>query len=367
MLNHFILHGLRTIEKYAAFLPSLGPFQSVRGVFSAADAIDRGDLRGEFICRSQPIGPFSKGSITDKVGAPHEKQNNLQPWPIFWAFQKSAHLTGRLLHWRNHLNEISSEGEFYDISRRNLRDEYLFSSLFVSNGIALSGAWTSIVSKWGTGGNYYHWMLDCLSRLLVWEQLPESTKILIPKSNQKFVKETLDMLGITDQCMFTPSAHVVPERFYFCSPTAMTGAWNPIAYDWLRDKFSPYRSPSPTGKPIFLTRRGSTRVPLDIQEIETLFKENGFKIVDCGSLTVKEQIWIASCSPAIAGLHGAAMTNILWSHPATPVLELFESDYLNGCYEQIANHGNLRYSFIINDSNNYVNKAKDWINKIKLF
>jgi capsular polysaccharide biosynthesis protein len=341
--------------------------QPIRGVFSAAEAIDSGDIKGNFICRSQPIGSCEKDSLTQKVGESHEKQNNLQPWPVFWAFQENAHLTGKLLHWRNSSNQISLEGEFYELRRRNLRDEKILSAIVVGDPTPLPGAWTSIVSKWGTGGNYYHWMLDCLARLLVWENLPESTKILIPQSNHKFVSETLEMLGIANQCLSAPSDHVVPERFYFCSPTAMTGAWNPIAYDWLRDKFSPYRSPSPTGKPIFLTRRGSTRVPLDIQEIETLFKENGFKIVDCGSLTVKEQIWIASCSPAIAGLHGAAMTNILWSHPATPVLELFESDYLNGCYEQIANHGNLRYSFIINDSNNYVNKAKDWINKIKLF
>jgi len=116
------------------------------------------------------------------------------------------------------------------------------------------------------------------------------------------------MLGLAHLAQTAPSACVRPERFYFCSPTAMTGVWNPLGFDWLREKFTPFRSPAASGPPIFLTRRGNSRAPQKLEQIESIFSKHGFQIIDCGSLTVTEQIRITSAAPAIAGLHGAAMT-----------------------------------------------------------
>lgn len=60
-------------------------------------------------------------------------------------------------------------------------------------------------------------------------------------------------------------------------------------------------------------------------------------------IPVREQISVTSAAPAIAGFHGAAMTNLLWANPGTPVLEIFSPEYLNACYEQIAFHHCMAY------------------------
>jgi capsular polysaccharide biosynthesis protein len=174
------------------------------------------------------------------------------------------------------------------------------------------------------------------------------------------------MLGITDQTLTPDDECVTPERYFFCSPTAMTGAWNPLGWDWLRNKFSPYFGSPNSGQPIFFTRRGSTRTPQNISEIEEIFASYNFLILDCGNISVKEQIRLSSIAPFIAGIHGGAMTNILWSQPKTRVLELFNQNYTNACYEQIAFQGKLNYKYLILNHSNSLSEIKMWLKKLFL-
>ena len=172
------------------------------------------------------------------------------------------------------------------------------------------------------------------------------------------------MLGLEEQVMAPPASCIQPERYYFCSPTSMTGVWNPMGYSWLRQAFSRFLASPRSGPPIFLTRRGGSRVPANIAEIEAIFTRYGFQIVDCGAIPVAEQIRSASGAAAIAGLHGAAMTNLLWGHAGVPVMEIFQSSYVNACYEQIAFHGKLRYQHHILGTGRDASSLDRWCKSI---
>lgn len=359
-LKSQLLPLARKLDLIVSKLPRVGNFRPLRGNFSAAEALAERRIEGGFLTHSQDLGPCPPGSVTDRAGM---QQHNHQPWPVFWTRADDAQLVGKMLHWRNPENYLCSEGLFQTPQRHHLRQDRFFAQIIVKSPERLPGAWTSIVSNWGNGGNYYHWMLDSLTRLLVREHLPEETRILIPANTPPFVAETIKMLGITHLTQTAPSSCVQPERFYFCSPTAMTGVWNPMGCEWLREKFACFRQTTGNGRPIFLTRRGATRIPPNLGEIEAIFSQNGFEIIDCGKHTVKEQIRLASSAPAIAGLHGAAMTNILWAQPNTPVLEIFQPEYLNACYEQIAFQGKLDYQFLIIDPSSDKNKLRHWISQ----
>ncbi|MBC7979601.1 MAG: glycosyltransferase family 61 protein, partial [Armatimonadetes bacterium] len=129
----------------------------------------------------------------------------------------------------------------------------------------------------------------------------------------------------------------------------------------LRKNFAPYLGNARSGPPVFLTRRGGARIPDNIDTMEAAFQSNGFEIVDCGTHSVRQQIRKVSSAPAVAGLHGAAMTNLLWAPPETPILEIFQPGYLNGCYEQIALEGGLEYTCLINSGQQSLDFAVDWI------
>ncbi|MEX1114483.1 MAG: glycosyltransferase family 61 protein [Akkermansiaceae bacterium] len=341
-------------------VPSIGSFRPLRGSFSACQQLRADRRTGDILFENQSTGPCPPDSITARCGM---RQHDHQPWPVFWARTDEARLVGQMLHWRDPLNRLCSEGVFHLHERRRLGEDRLFAQILVPKPKLLPGAWTSIASNWGNGGNYFHWITDCLTRLLVREYLPEPTRVLIPKSGAPFVRDSLDLLGLSADCEIREESCLQPERFYFCSPTAMTGVWNPLGFDWLRKRFQPHFRPPGSGRPVFLTRRASTRVPEVLPEIERLFSSAGFDILDCGKLTMLEQIQAASGASAITGLHGAAMTNILWAAPRIPVLELFEPAYLNACYEQIAFQGKLDYSALVLEGDHPLEKINAWLKR----
>jgi capsular polysaccharide biosynthesis protein len=292
-------------------------------------------------------------------------QQDYQPWPVFWARADDARLVGAMLHWRDPQDLICTEGVFHIPQRRRLSEDRFLAQILVPQPVPLPGAWTSIASNWADGKNYYHWITDGLTRLQIRAHLPEETRILLPADNPPYIGETMELLGLSDLVRRAPAPCIRPERFYFCSPGAMTGVWNPMGFQWLRDQFRPFFSQPASGPPVFLTRRGGNRVPENLHEIETLFSRHGFEIVDCGKMSVREQIRSTSSAPAIAGFHGAAMTNLLWANPGTPVLEIFTPGYLNACYEQISFHGGLRHTALIMNHPSDHQGLHEWCGEIR--
>ena len=290
------------------------------------------------------------------------RQHDQQPWPIFWSRSDDARLVGRLGLWRDPSDKVCSEAVYNHPDFISLGEDKWSAQLVVPNPRFLEGAWTNLCSKWNRGGNYYHWLTDGLTRLFVRDSLPEETKILIPPHPSKFVRETIELLGLSDKAYEMKEACLQPERYYFCSPMAMTGVRNPLGFAWLRKAFSACYGEAGSGNPVFLTRRGGARVPENISEVEGHFATNGFEIVDCGKLTVAEQIEKLSTATAIAGLHGAAMSNLLWARKGTPVLEIFEKGYLNGCYEQLSYEGGLPHTYFFRDPTNDLRRIDQWLN-----
>lgn len=361
MIKSILLHLVRLMERLLVHAPAIGSFRPLKGHFRAIDLLEKGALPGALLLKRQDPGPCPADSITEKAGM---NQNDHQPWPVFWVRADDARLVGKLLDWRNPDDQTCSEGAFHLHQRRRLGEDSLLARIIVPKPLELPGAWTSIASNWGDGRNYYHWMTDNLTRLMVRERLPESTRILIPEGRHRFIRETLEMLGLADLAETPASPCLRPERFYFCSPVSMTGVWNPAGFNWLRERFAAFLKSTPEAAPVFLTRRGGTRIPPNIQEIESLFESHGFQIIDCGSIGVKEQMALASGARAIAGLHGAAMTNLLWAHPGIPVLELFQSQYLNACYEQIAFQGGLVYKGLNLDEPSSADQIRRWLQSL---
>ena len=357
-LKSIALQSLRIAHNAAGHLPPIGSIRPVRGTFSAYERLLRGELEGSVLAERQEPGACPPGSMTERASF---RQHDHQPWPIFWTKTDDARLVGRMLHWRDAQDRICSEGVYHMPARRRLSEDKWSAQMLLPTPLPLPGAWTSVLSNWNDGRNYFHWLLDGLTRLAVREKLPEATKILIPANPPGFVAETLRLLNLEDQSVPAPAECVQPERFYFCSPTAMTGVLNPLGFDWLREKFSPHFAEPDSGSPVFLTRRGASRLPDNLAQIEAHFTSRGFRIIDCGKLSVLEQIRALSGASTIAGLHGAAMTNLLWARPGTPVLELFQPTFLNACYEQIAFHGQLDYTHLVLDGDGPLRAIEEWL------
>jgi hypothetical protein len=361
-IKRIALFLLRLIHEVCSFMPSIGIFQPMGRSFSAEKLLKSHLIVGDIIHEHQRKGPCPPNSMTLLAGF---QQHDHQPWPIFWTLTTNARLVGKLFYWRNIHNHPCSEGLFNGLQRRTLGEDSLTAQIIVPKATQLKGAWTVIHSNWNKGDNYYHWLLDGLTRLAVRSALPEETNILVPDNMSQFAKETLILLGLHHRCYQVSNRCVQPQRYYFCSPTAMTGVSNPFGYRWLRKEFSPYFSKPNSAPPIFFTRRSGSRVPSDLVDIESVLVSFGFNIIDCATISVKRQIEYASSAIAIAGLHGAAMTNLLWATVGISVVELFDPNYLNGCYEQIALQGGLNYSYLIMSDSSFIKNLNSWCASVK--
>ncbi len=362
LIKNGLLRSLDLLDRGAAHLPSMGRFRPVRGTFSALEKLHRGELEGRVLHEGQPTGKCPPGSMTERSGM---RQHDYQPWPVFWTTADQARLVGKNHLWRDNQDRICMEAVYHHPARSSLRDDKWHSNLILSKPMTLDGAWTSLGSKWCLGNNYFHWLLDGLTRLAVRDTLPELAGIIIPSHTPAYVKETLHLLGLDGMVACPGSNHLIAEKYYFCAPTAMTGAWNPFGYNWLRKAFSPYFKKPKSTAPVFLTRRNASRIPDNIGQIEKTFEQAGFEIIDCGSITVREQIEKTSGATAIAGIHGAAMTNLLWASPDTPVLELFSPGFMNACYEQIAFQGGLDYQLSYDDEEVAGHAIAQWIKHVR--
>lgn len=67
----------------------------------------------------------------------------------------------------------------------------------------------------------------------------------------------------------------------------------------------------------------------DEAKIENYFFENGYEIIDPGTLTYKEQVFLYSSATHVAGLAGAGMYNTIHCHPSAKVFIINTGDGYN--------------------------------------
>lgn len=357
-VSFYTIKFLTLLDLICSKLPKYKRFRPLRGSFQAQSLLKNHSIEGEFLHETLPTINVPSYSVCKKAGI-HQEKNN--PSSIFWVRTNDACLVGKTLRWRNHRDEVCFEGDFGQFDRLVISDGGVFSQSYLNDPIMLEGCWTSITSNWSRGDNYYHWMLDSLTRLLVREKLPENAKILLPNCIHNFVKETIELIGLDDEVTWIKPGSYICENYYFCPPLAPTGYYNPLGYDWLTNKFSSYFEPPDRTFKVFLTRRNTVRLPKNIKEIEAILASHGFNIIDAGEHTVLEQIKLISKSTVVVGLHGAAMTNLLWASPNIKVLELFESKYYNACYELIAIHRRQNYNFLTVDNCQFNSQLDSWL------
>jgi hypothetical protein len=75
------------IETLRELAPAASRFGGPKGTFSALAALDEGHLSGRVLARGQQIPPAPEGGLLPRL-----RQDEFQPWPIFWTHHRGAHL-----------------------------------------------------------------------------------------------------------------------------------------------------------------------------------------------------------------------------------------------------------------------------------
>ena len=328
----------RTVEKLA--FPALrrwrgwcgeGPEQGgvPFGIFHEKEEIRKGRVNGRIVVDGQTLPYISQGSEIHACGL---RQADYEWWPVLWTRRASARLLGPSLVHVDDYGHACYEAMYGP----QASGDPVWRILGSKPETELPGNWTSLVSRWSRGKNYYHWITDGLTRLSHLSSFPDDTGILVPPDLPAFALESLKLLGLEDRVRETSEEHLLVENYHFACPMVLTGCPNPLGTAWLRKAFGLPGQLGAGHRKLFISRKGTTRDLSDSRELEQTLASEGWEVIEPGSLSFREQIAIFRQARIIAGIHGAGMTNLIWAPQGTRVVELMPRTFRNGCYEGIS-------------------------------
>ena len=202
--------------------------------------------------------------------------------------------------------------------------------------------------------NYWHWMMDCILKILV---LLDTTNIPVQDINlhfcgisklKQFQIETLEIIGIgISQLYFHERGVRLLESWAVSLPSPISHSTTMIHL--LRK----YMSTTIDQQTVFsdsfsnklFVERGNSNNYRDIKnidELRTIFTNLGFLSINPGSMSINDQINYFSKAKYIVGTHGSAFLNMIYSNSST-VIEFFLSGYCPLHEYSLANNLNHRY------------------------
>ena len=342
-----ILATLRAIsQRIFSRSRKIGP---ASGFYFGYDQVRCGKASGGMLFERQNCPLFPENSLVRRSGL---GQDTHQPWPLFWMEIPQARLCGRSLVPRNPNGHLLAEATF---SQRGDATDPAYDHLALHSGRLIHGNATSIVSRWGGdalgnrrygGAGYWHWLFDSISRLSLMEYFPSDTRVITPPL-VPWMRWFLAKLDLNDRIIETEAKALRVERFYFSSPSSMTGCWNPYAVDFLRRSFLTHASPpsSLLPKRFYIIREGYTRGIANEQEVRDYFQSAGWALIAPEKLSIPDQIALFRDAESIAGLHGSALTNLLWCSPGASVIEFTPINFMSGAFEWLSLVNRLSYCF----------------------
>lgn len=244
---------------------------------------------------------------------------------------------------------------------------YLFENIFFRNFKKAKGRCLIIAAK-DAASNYFHWMTDSLPKIEIAEKagykLSKIDTVIVSNDLLPFQQETLIQLGIKKERRISLSTHslVHSEELIMPSATCLSGNVSPWVINYLRLAFKDWmQTDDSLPSKIFIGRKkASKRLLLNEEEVKKALEKKNFKTVYLEDLSVKEQIMLFFNAIQIVGVHGAGLTNLLFSQAGSLVLELFPVNYVNQCYWTIASYNELEYAYLlgegvdITDENNHL-------------
>jgi hypothetical protein len=199
------------------------------------------------------------------------------------------------------------------------------------------------------GGNYYHWLLDLLPRVLLLKHATQNFSnydaLLLNGSRANYEQETLTALEVPpEKIRFVDSR----DRFQIASavfPSLDTNVVAPWKIRGLRELVS---SDKPNQhRRLYLSRaRAAVRRIANEEEISEALRQHDFEILEAETLSFREQADLFANASVIVAPHGAALANTVFCRPGTRVVEISTRAGYRDWYWQLAAVALLSYEVL---------------------
>lgn len=212
---------------------------------------------------------------------------------------------------------------------------------------------------------YFHWMFDAMSRLELLENKNYLRKqeLAINENifNKPFVGNTLKFFN-TEVKVLEMNQLYKFKNLTIPFHLANSGNYNPDFVQQLRTRYLSGLSSKKSfksSKRIWISRQDARiRKIANFSEIETILKNNGFKIVTFENIeNFSEHIAQINNAEILGGIHGAGLSNMIFLNPGSKVVEVRkENDDHNNAYFSLTSALGLDYYYVLAKINNQKEK-----------
>jgi capsular polysaccharide biosynthesis protein len=224
----------------------------------------------------------------------------------------------------------------------------------------LDGEYYTIASLYAEG--YAHWVLDVLPRLIALERVPPSQpQLVVAQPLAPWQAESLDLLRFgTVPRVTLGDRYLAMDLLHLPSYVGSPGHPHPWACEWLRERLVGSARPTAGYRRLYVTRRRALRRRVvNEDELLPILQDLGFEIVECETLSFREQIELFQDAEVVAGPHGAGLTNLVWAPSGCRVLELFGHRCVRSLFYALAGLRAQPYAFLVGASEGAIGVHRD--------
>jgi hypothetical protein len=243
------------------------------------------------------------------------------------------------------LGDISQQWPFnVPFDQNNAQKQILFPKREHFKGVGL------LLSTLFAVNNYYHWMMDLMPRLRLFQMaglsFDEIDHFFVNSTKLPFQRETLKLAGI-------PASKIVETEtveYFSCDELYVPSMPNRIGFPrrWMTDYLESIvpKNASATPDKIYIDRRDSkVRVMLNNDVFAKFLEDLGFKLLVPSEQTFQETVSWFRGAKMIVAIHGAALTDLAFCAPGTHVLEICPYNSDNNGFWTLACEKELNYYF----------------------
>lgn len=252
-----------------------------------------------------------------------------------WVFTKEGYLLPDHSWFGRHVNTMGGVPRFLPKGRR------------------LQGVCLSLASD--HCGNYGHFLLDCISRLDLFNKagfkLSEVDYIFCPKPPSKNAKRLFDKLGIpSKKCIWTFQNRASVIRVSTLLAPTFPGTrrnypkWVP---KFLQQEFLPSPTFSPSRR-LYISRTGCRRNLVNEEAINRLLIKYNFEIYNPTQHENPPEDFAEAA--IIVGPHGSGLADLAFCQPGTKVLELVPTDHVYPYFYTLSDAADLEYGYLAGQS-----------------
>ncbi|WP_234732452.1 glycosyltransferase family 61 protein [Acidocella facilis] len=237
---------------------------------------------------------------------------------------------------------------YYDVDACQILDD----------AVTINGTVFNIIDDvWGL--NFCHWLCDWLPRLAFLGSVSADKNVFVATSplTTKFQLESLMAAGFTSDRIVQMKPHIAVRAERLIVPSDLGQIQHPAykaspwALNYLRGSIVANLVPQKIDdlpKKLYISREdaGGRRI-LNEEELMNRLEKFGFKSVSLVGRSLAEQAALFNNADNIVSLHGAALSNLVFTRRNARVVEVFPETYGTPAFAIIATAGALNYATYI--------------------